>query len=110
MVDRFASMLDCVDVGFLPDGVLDQLPLSWQIGGTRVGGIQPEPAPHARGPRRGTRLGRGTRWVHRRRAHRQRAIPLTGQTAADYPMRQAADDLRKLRGKHLVVKPERTCR
>jgi len=25
MVDRFTSMLDCVDVGFLPDGILDQL-------------------------------------------------------------------------------------
>jgi hypothetical protein len=39
MVDRFASMLDCVDVGFPPDGILDQLPLASQIGGTRVGGI-----------------------------------------------------------------------
>ena len=26
MVDRFTTMLDCVDVGFLPDGILDQLP------------------------------------------------------------------------------------
>jgi len=39
MVDRFTSMLDCVDVGFLPDGILDQLPLPAQIGATRVGGI-----------------------------------------------------------------------
>ena len=27
MVDRFTSMPDCVDVGFLPDSILDQLPL-----------------------------------------------------------------------------------
>ena len=39
MVDRFTSMLDCVDVGFLPDGILDQLPTASQIGATRVGGI-----------------------------------------------------------------------
>ena len=26
MVDRFTSMLDCVDVAFLLDGILDQLP------------------------------------------------------------------------------------
>ena len=39
MVDRFTSMLDCVDVGFIPDGVLDQLPLPSQIGATRVGGV-----------------------------------------------------------------------
>ncbi len=39
MVDRFTSMLDCVDIGFLPEGILDQLPLPSQIGATRVGGI-----------------------------------------------------------------------
>ena len=26
MVDRFTSMLDCVELGFLPDGILDELP------------------------------------------------------------------------------------
>jgi hypothetical protein len=39
MVDRFTSMLDCVDVAFLPDGILDQLPVGSRIGATRVGGI-----------------------------------------------------------------------
>jgi hypothetical protein len=39
MVDRFTTMLDCVDVGFLPDGSLDQLPTPSQIGATRVGGV-----------------------------------------------------------------------
>ena len=39
MVDRFTSMLDCVDVGFLPDGILDQLPQPSQIGAVRVGGL-----------------------------------------------------------------------
>ena len=27
MADRFVTMLDCADVGFLPDGLLDELPL-----------------------------------------------------------------------------------
>lgn len=35
MVDRFTSMLDCVDVAFLPDGILDRLPVASQIGATR---------------------------------------------------------------------------
>lgn len=35
---------------------------------------------------------------------------LTGQSKDDYTVRQAAYDLRKLRGKHLVVKPGRTRR
>ena len=39
MVERFCTALDCVDVGFLPDGVMDQLPLPSQMGATRVGGI-----------------------------------------------------------------------
>src|ERR1700690_1638087 len=39
MVDRFTSMLDCVEIGFLPDGILDQLPAPSQIAATRVGGI-----------------------------------------------------------------------
>ncbi|MBA3528066.1 MAG: hypothetical protein H0T91_01890, partial [Propionibacteriaceae bacterium] len=39
MVDRFTSMLDCVDIAFLPDGLLDQLPQPSQIGAVRVGGV-----------------------------------------------------------------------
>ena len=35
---------------------------------------------------------------------------LTGQDEQQYTVRQAAYDLRKLRGKHLVVKPDRTRR
>jgi hypothetical protein len=39
MVDRFATTLDCVDVTFIGDGLLDQLPLPAQISTTRVGGV-----------------------------------------------------------------------
>jgi hypothetical protein len=39
MVDRFTITLDCVDVGFLPDGLLDQLPAPFQLAATRIGGI-----------------------------------------------------------------------
>lgn len=39
MVDRFTTMLDCVDVTFLPDRILDRLPTPSQIGATQVGGI-----------------------------------------------------------------------
>ena len=34
MADRFATTLDCADTGFLPDGVLDELPLPAQAGTT----------------------------------------------------------------------------
>jgi hypothetical protein len=39
MCQRFCAALDCVDIGFLPDGTLDQLPLPAQLGASRVGGI-----------------------------------------------------------------------
>jgi hypothetical protein len=109
MVDRFTSMLDCVDVGFLPDGILDQLPTPSQLGATRVGGID---------------LNR-PRMRHALEAVLALAVApdgftvadlaakvqtLTSQTDADYTVRQAAYDLRKLRGKGLVVKPGRTRR
>ena len=37
--ERFCTALDCVDIGFLPDHTLDELPTASQIGATRVGGI-----------------------------------------------------------------------
>jgi hypothetical protein len=39
MAGRFCTMLDCVDTGFLPDGILDELPRPARIGATRTGGI-----------------------------------------------------------------------
>ena len=107
MLHRFCTMLDCVDVAFVPDGVLDELPLPSQIGATRVGGID------LNKPRLRTAL------------HAVLALSAApdGFTVADlaakvnnstgnnaYTVRQAAYDLRKLRGKDLVCKPGRTRR
>ena len=39
MADRFAAALDRADAGFLPDGVLDELPLPAQAGARRIAGI-----------------------------------------------------------------------
>jgi hypothetical protein len=109
MLERFVTTLDCVDVSFVPDQTLDQLPLPSQIGSTRVGGIdlnQPRiraalqavlalaPAP-------------GGFTVAQLAAKVQQQ---TGQTDRAYTTRQAAYDLKKLRGKDLVVKPGRSRR
>lgn len=109
MVGRFTTMLDCVNVGFLPDGILDPLSTPSQIGATRVGGVginQPRTraalaavlalavAPD------GFTVADLTAKVQ----------SLTGETEDNYTTRQAAYDLRKLRGKQLVVKPGRTRR
>jgi hypothetical protein len=39
MVDRFTTMLDCVAIGFLPDGTLDQLPAPSHLAAARIGGL-----------------------------------------------------------------------
>src|SRR6266567_5818473 len=39
MADRFATTLDCADTGFLPDGVLDELPLPARSGPGRTAGV-----------------------------------------------------------------------
>jgi hypothetical protein len=109
MVDRFTSMLDCVDVGFLPDGILDQLPEPSKLAGTRIGGIDLN-RPRVRAALAaalalavapaGFTVAQFTAQVR----------AMTGQTPEDYSVRQGAYDLRKLRGKQLVIKPGRTRR
>ena len=109
MCQRFCTALDCVDIGFLPDGTLDQLPLPAQLGASRVGGIDVNKPRDSRRPGRRARPRRISRRVHRGRHDRQ-GPAITGQNHATYNTRQAAYDLRKLRGKQLVSKPARTRR
>jgi hypothetical protein len=107
MAERFCTTLDCVNIGFLPDGTLDELPLPSRIGRTRVGGID------LNKPRIRAALA----------AVLALAAAPSGFTVADltakvqamtgptgYTIRQAAYDLRKLRGKDLIVKPGRSRR
>ena len=109
IAERFATALDCVDTGFIADGVLDQLPTGSTLGAARVGGIdlnKPRmrdalkavlalaPAPN------GFTVAEFAAKVH----------ALTGVDHCRYTVRQAGYDLRKLRGKHLVDKPGRTRR
>jgi hypothetical protein len=107
MADRFAAALDCADTGFLPGGVLDELPLPARAGAGRIAGIDLNKP--------------------RIRAALAAALALapapSGFTAAEftaevrhltrndgYTTRQASYDLRKLRGKGLTDKPGRTRR
>jgi hypothetical protein len=107
MVDRFTTTLDCVDVTFIGDDLLDRLPAPTQIGATRVGGVDLN-KPRVRAALSGVlalsatsggfTVGELTAKVH----------AMTGRIA--YTSRQAAYDLRKFRGKELITKPARTRR
>ena len=107
MVARFTTTLDCVDHTFIADDLLDRLPTPTQVGATRVGGVDLN-KPRIRAALSavlalsaasgGFTVAEFTAKVH----------AMTGHTG--YTIRQAAYDLRKLRGKELITKPGRTRR
>src|SRR5674476_582967 len=109
MVDRFTSMLDCVDVAFLPDGILDQLPNPSQIGASRVGGVDIN-KPRARAVLSAVLALAVSPDGFTIGDLADKVRSLTGQNEQEYTVRQAAYDLRKLRAKQLVIKPGRTRR
>ncbi len=109
MVDRFTTMLDCVDIGFLPDGILDQLPAPSHLGATRVGGVDIN-KPRARAGLSAVLALAVAPDGFTVADLAAKVRSLTGQAEDDYTPRQAAYDLRKLRAKHLIVKPGQTRR
>jgi hypothetical protein len=109
MTDRFCTMLDCVDVGFIPEATLDDLPQPSQIGATRVGGVDLN-KPRIRAALAAVLALAAAPAGFTVADLAAKVHAMTGQTDTDYTIRQAAYDLRKLRGKHLVVKPGRTRR
>ena len=70
MLDRFTTMLDCVDIAFLPDGILEELPRPSHLGATRVGGIDLN-KPRVRAVLAALVALAPAPRFHRRRAHRQ---------------------------------------
>ena len=109
MVDRFTSMLDCVELAFLPDGILDQLPAPSQLGATRTGGLDMN-RPRVRAALAATLALAVAPAGFTVAEFTTKVRAMSGQTPEDYSVRQGAYDLRKLRGKQLVTKPGRTRR
>jgi hypothetical protein len=109
MVDRFTSMLDCVEIGFLPDGILDQLPTPSKLGATRTGGLDMN-LPRVRAALAATLALAVAPAGFTVAEFTAKVRAMTGQAPEGYSVRQAAYDLRKLRGKQLVITPGRTRR
>jgi hypothetical protein len=107
MVDRFCTTLDCVDAGFLPEDTLDQLPLPSRIGATRIGGIDLN-KPRIRSTLAAVLALAAAPGGFTVTDLATKVHTMTGQTT--YTTRQAAYDLRKLRGKDLIIKPGRSRR
>jgi hypothetical protein len=107
MVERFTTTLDCLDVGFLPDNTIDELPLPSQIGATRVGGIDLN-KPRIRAALSAVLALTAAPGGFTVADLAAKVHAITGNTG--YTARHAAYDLRKMRGKELVVKPGRSRR
>ena len=103
MVDRFLDALHCIDACFIADDTLEQLPLPGQVGKTKVGGIDSNQlrirtVMHAvvalsTSPRGFTASDLAAK-----------VLALRGPSDKPYQSRQAAYDLKKMRGKDLVNK------
>jgi hypothetical protein len=107
MVERFTTALDCVDVSFLPEDTLDELPLPSRIGATRIGGIDLN-KPRIRSALAAVLALSAAPGGFTVTDLATKVHTMTGQTG--YTTRQAAYDLRKLRAKNLIVKPGRSRR
>jgi len=107
MADRSATALDCADTGFLPDGLLDELPLPAQAGVGPVAGIDLN-KPRIRAALAAALALAPGPGGFTAAEHAAKVRQITGQDG--YSTRQAAYDLHKLRGKQLITKPGRTRR
>ncbi|MGO8890185.1 MAG: hypothetical protein ACLP8X_39820 [Streptosporangiaceae bacterium] len=107
MADRFATTLDCADIGFLPDGVLDELPLPAQTGTGTIAGVDLN-KPRIRAALSAALALAPAPGGFTVAEHAAKVRTMAGHDG--YTTRQAAYDLRKLRGKQLIDKPGRTRR
>jgi hypothetical protein len=103
MVDRFLEALHCIDACYIADDTLEQLPEPGRVGLTKVGGIdcnklRMRTVMHAVVALSSSPKGFSASDLA------GKVCALNSPTATPYTARQAAYDLRKLRGKDLVGK------
>lgn len=109
ILNRFLNALRCMDVVGIGGVELDELPVPTQVGQTRVGGIDLN-KPRMRAVLEGViALAPAPHGFHCADLTAKVQAILAANGGA-YTPRQAAYDLRKLRGKNIVRKIEGSCR
>jgi hypothetical protein len=109
ILERFMNALSCIDQCFIAEETLEQLPVPAQVGKTKVGGIDFNQA--------------RMRWVAQAvlalspspggftaSQLAEQVRRLSQQSESEYGPRRAAYDLKKLRGKQIVCRIEKTAR
>jgi hypothetical protein len=109
ILERFLEVLSCMDQCFVGATTLEELPVATQVGKTRVGGIDVNRA----------RMRSVVQGVLALSCHRdgftasqlaEQICSGGGPGATDYSSRQATYDLKKLRGKQMVQRIEKSHR
>ena len=104
ILERFTKALSCIDQCFISDETLEKLPAPAQIGKTKVGGIDFNKAHMLHVTQAVLAL---SAWPGGFPAF-QLAAQVRDCGEADYQSRQAAYDLKKLRGKEMVQRVSNT--
>jgi hypothetical protein len=103
MVDRFLEALHCIDACYIADDTLEQLPEPGQVGKSKVGGIDCNKLRMRTVMHAVVALSTAPKGFSAS-ALASKVCILNSPSATPYTARQAAYDLRKLRGKDLVGK------
>jgi hypothetical protein len=103
ILDRFLNILHCVDNSFISGDTLDTLPTSSQVGQTRVGGINLNQS-RIRAVIEAVIALAPTLYGFTASTLAAKVRAILGVSEHEYTPRQAAYDLKKLRGKALVCK------
>lgn len=101
MVERFLDSLHCIDRCFIADDLLDNLPVPSQVGKTRVGGVNYQGQRMRLVMQATLNLSTAPKGFTASDLARQ-VNNLAVSSELNYGSRQAAYDLKKLRGKRLV--------
>jgi hypothetical protein len=101
ILERFADALSCIDQCFIADEMLERLPLASQVGKTRVGGIDLNTARMRHVIQALIALSPSPNGFTASEVA-ARVCASHRETLLQYGPRQAAYDLKKLRGKHIV--------
>jgi hypothetical protein len=103
ILERFLTTLDCVDVTFVSDETLDQLPLPSLVGRTHVGGVDIN-KPRIRSVLAAVLALAPSPTGFSVTQLMTKVRSMAGQPEREYTVRHAAYDLKKLRGKGLIAK------
>ena len=103
ILERFMDNLYCMDATFVSDDMLDQLPTPSYVGRTRIGGIDLN-KPRTRAVLMGALALACSAGGFTVKQFAATVIPMLATSTPNYGARQAAYDLKKLRGKNLLTR------